>query len=247
MNRTVIIGDIHGRDIWKQIVEKEQDATRIVFIGDYFDSFDEPGVVQLQNFLDIVEFKKTSTKEVVLLFGNHDYHYMPGYTLSGYSGYQPAMSWQFRDAIDQNLQYLQMCYLFDNVLCSHAGVGMKWVEKHFENTLITNLESVSMLVDSINDHFKYKPNIFDFCGWDPYGDSVTQTPIWIRPASLNKVNKNTKLKELVVQVVGHTQQTNLNKSLMASEKTYGNKLFLCDCLHNKQYLIYTDHFEVGQL
>jgi hypothetical protein len=26
--RLVIIGDIHGRDIWKQIVTKEQDANK---------------------------------------------------------------------------------------------------------------------------------------------------------------------------------------------------------------------------
>ena len=54
MKRTVILGDSHGRNLWKQIVEAETDADRIIFLGDYFDSFDIPGVVQLQNFLDIV-------------------------------------------------------------------------------------------------------------------------------------------------------------------------------------------------
>ena len=35
--KTIIIGDIHGRSVWKQIVEKEKDAHQIVFLGDYFD------------------------------------------------------------------------------------------------------------------------------------------------------------------------------------------------------------------
>ena len=38
MKKTIIIGDIHGRDIWKNIVAQEQ-ADRVIFIGDYFDSF----------------------------------------------------------------------------------------------------------------------------------------------------------------------------------------------------------------
>jgi hypothetical protein len=59
---------------------------------------------------------------------------MPGFTGMPYSGYQAGLAYQFRDAISQNLEHLQMAYLFDNVLCSHAGVGMQWVEKHFKNT-----------------------------------------------------------------------------------------------------------------
>jgi len=40
--KTIILGDTHGRDLWKQIVEIENDADRIIFLGDYFDSFDIP-------------------------------------------------------------------------------------------------------------------------------------------------------------------------------------------------------------
>ena len=101
--KTIIIGDIHGRDTWKQIVEQEQDAHRIVFLGDYFDSFDIKGVEQLHNFNEIIKFKQDTNQDVRLLFGNHDYHYMPGFSGIGYSGYQPAMAYQFREAISQNI------------------------------------------------------------------------------------------------------------------------------------------------
>jgi len=33
--KLVAIGDIHGRNIWQQIVEQEQPTT-VVFVGDYF-------------------------------------------------------------------------------------------------------------------------------------------------------------------------------------------------------------------
>ena len=58
--KLVAIGDIHGRDIWKQIVAQEQDADEFVFVGDYFDSFTVKGPDQINNFLDIIEFKKQS-------------------------------------------------------------------------------------------------------------------------------------------------------------------------------------------
>jgi hypothetical protein len=248
--KTVLIGDIHGRDIWKQIVEKEQDADRIVFVGDYFDSFDVPGVVQLQNFLDIIEFKKNSEKEVVLLFGNHDYHYMPGFTGMGYSGYQAGLAYQFRDAIQQNLEHLQMAYLFDNVLCSHAGISPEWLHRHFGkendesqyNISTESLEGIRYIVDLINEHFKFKPQIFEFCGWNPYGDNTNQTPIWIRPASLMKANKlEGHLKENVIQIVGHTGVTSIFESVTASEKAMGNKYFMIDALASNGYLVRTDN------
>jgi len=252
MKRTVIIGDTHGRNLWKQIVEAEKDADRIIFLGDYFDSFDIPGVVQLQNFLDIVEFKKNSDKEVVLLFGNHDYHYMPGFTGVGYSGYQSGLAYQFRDAIEQNLEHFQMAYLFEYVLCSHAGISPEWLERSFgkpndeteHNWNIDTLDGIKHVVDLINDHFKYKPSIFEFNGWNSYGDNTYQTPIWIRPASLMKSNQNSGLKKNVIQVVGHTQVKNIFESVKASDKSMGNRYYLNDAIETNGYLVFEDGFFV---
>ena len=75
--KTILMGDIHGHDSWKQIISQEQDADRFIFVGDYFDSFTIPGATQIQNFQDIIEFKETGGKSVILLIGNHDYHYLP--------------------------------------------------------------------------------------------------------------------------------------------------------------------------
>jgi predicted phosphodiesterase len=61
--KTIIIGDVHGRDQWKQIVAQEKDADTVIFLGDYFDSFDISAVEQMHNFKEIVEFKETSKTE----------------------------------------------------------------------------------------------------------------------------------------------------------------------------------------
>ena len=51
--KTIVLGDIHGRDIWKDIVAQEK-ADRVIFIGDYFDSFDIEPATQQYNFKEII-------------------------------------------------------------------------------------------------------------------------------------------------------------------------------------------------
>ena len=57
MKKTLILGDTHGRSTWKLAVHQEQ-PNRVIFIGDYFDSFDISGVEQIDNFKQIKELWK---------------------------------------------------------------------------------------------------------------------------------------------------------------------------------------------
>ena len=68
-----IIGDIHGRTCWKELVK---DDCVNIFVGDYFDPYDKISHDELmQNFADIIAFKKQHP-DTVLLYGNHDLHYL---------------------------------------------------------------------------------------------------------------------------------------------------------------------------
>lgn len=246
--KTIFLGDIHGRTVWKQIIEKEKDADRIIFVGDYFDSFEFSGVEQLHNFLEIVNFKKNSNKEVVLLFGNHDYHYIPGYVGSPYSGYQAGLAFQFRDTINSNLEHFKMAYTFDDILCSHAGISYEWLVRWFnpekdESSHNWSIDDIQGIVDMINESFVYTPRIFHFSGLDPYGDDTYQTPIWIRPKSLQKANSKT-LKNKVIQIVGHTRQDKID----IDGKATGGRYYYIDCLESGIYLIHeNDKFSMGQI
>ena len=84
--KTIILGDTHGNDIWKKIVEEES-PDKVIFVGDYFDSFDISFAKQMYNFNEILDYKKSGNAEVTLLIGNHDYHYLP-FVYENYSGYQ---------------------------------------------------------------------------------------------------------------------------------------------------------------
>jgi hypothetical protein len=242
--KTVVIGDVHGRSLWKLIVNQEQDADRIIFIGDYFDSFDISGVEQIQNFKEIVEYKTTSGKEVIMLVGNHDHHYFPEVGYTGTSGYQKGIAPNITQVIDENRQHLQMAYSFDEFLFTHAGVSPTFMDGEFgeEGWVEDNV------VELLNDLFKYKPKSFDFNGIDPYGDNTYQTPIWIRPKSLMAVNKkhNKGLKKKYIQIVGHTQVKKLD--LVGSQKSAGGRYYLIDCQESTgEYLVIQDgELSVGQ-
>jgi predicted MPP superfamily phosphohydrolase len=231
--KTVVIGDIHGRSTWKLITHLEN-ADRIIFVGDYFDSFDIKTEEQLNNFLDIIEYKKSSGKEVIMLIGNHDHHYFPEITDTGTSGYQRVGKYQIEPIIDANREHLQIAYQMDEFLFTHAGVSSIFMDETFG----LNKWKVETIADQLNEMFKHRPGVFTFNGIDGYGDDEYQTPIWIRPRSLMRANKNT-LRKQVIQVVGHTQVKSLD--LIAADKTFGNRYYLIDCLGTSgEYLIIQD-------
>jgi predicted phosphodiesterase len=196
--KTVLIGDLHGRDAWKHIITYEK-PDRVVFVGDYFDSFDIPYDKQVNNFLDLVEFKKSGNAEVIMLLGNHDYHYLPYINDTATSGYQTKYGFFLKQVLGSNETHLQMAYQFDDFLVTHAGVSVEFMDMHVKSW------RHDTVAEDLNELFKYKPNVFAFNGYDPYGDDTYQTPIWIRTKSLMKANKLSDLKRNVVQIFGHTQ------------------------------------------
>ena len=56
MKKTLVLGDTHGRSNWKLAIHQEQ-PDRVIFIGDYFDSFEFSGVEQIDNFKQIIQYK----------------------------------------------------------------------------------------------------------------------------------------------------------------------------------------------
>jgi hypothetical protein len=247
--KTVVIGDVHGRSLWKLIVHQEN-PDRVIFIGDYFDSFNIKGEEQLNNFLDIIEYKKSSGKEVIMLIGNHDYHYFPEVGDTGTSGYQSMFSYQISPVLDANREHLQMVYQMDEFLFSHAGVSSAFMDSVFG----INGWKTETIVEQINELFKYKPLSFQFgmavsikkmSFLDPYGDNEEQSPIWIRPRSLMSANRNT-LRTQVIQIVGHTQVKKLD--INGAMKAAGGRYYLIDCQDTTgEYLIIQNgELNVGQ-
>lgn len=208
--KIIAIGDIHGRTSWTHVYDEDLNSIdRIIFIGDYFDTHhDITQEEQIINFKNIIEFKKEYPDKVVLLIGNHDFHYMGDFSMT-YSGFDATRAFDIRELLNSALKegLIQASHFEKTdaigVLFTHAGVTETWANNNIENW---EIESIS---DKINDLFLYQPKRFEFTPgdhYDPYGNEACQTPIWVRPESLIMDG----LSDEILQVVGHTQQREIS-------------------------------------
>lgn len=195
--KIIAIGDLHGRSTWKNIVN-QNDYDKVIFTGDYFDTHDTISPQQqMDNFKDVIAFKKENPEKVTLLFGNHDYHYLPS-AAERYTGFQRLHAADFSELIVNALSenFLQMCFVHQNILFIHAGLTKTWCATHGIN--MKNPEP------QLNELLKQHPEVFRFTpgeNFDATGDDITQSPIWVRPKSLLADKAPGYM-----QVVGHTQQ-----------------------------------------
>ena len=249
----VILGDIHGRDIWKKILEIEKKANIVVFVGDYFDSKDGvSGARQLQNFKEIVSYKNNAESKlqqsVVLLFGNHDFHYMPWFTRDPYSGYLPYMAAKYKRILVETLPQMCVAYSHESILISHAGVSVEWLSR-FADDNSTNFSwktaDIQTICKAVNQTFIKKPKAFDFNGFNPFGDDPQQSPIWIRPDALKNANDGSLLG--ITQVLGHTMVRNPNAQFEQSLASQKQQYYHADMLSTGHYFVYENGcFRLGE-
>jgi hypothetical protein len=178
---------------------------------------------------------------VTLLIGNHDFHYTPTAGIFGdqYSGYQKKKAMEIGYELQKNMHLLQMAHAeklqYETVLFTHAGVTNTWIKRTMGLTTTDEVSLVGIPIDEyINNVWQHKPNLFLFNGIDPFGDDVTQSPIWVRPDSLS----NDALPGYV-QVVGHTSVKRIGVEPLAFLD--GGSGFFIDTLgHSGEYLILED-------
>lgn len=179
--KILILSDIHGRTFWQEFDFWDYDE--VVFVGDYLDSYNISGKAQIENLENLIDARLPN---VTFLAGNHCYHYLFGWEF--YSGYQAKIAFKAKKLLKQ--MDLKIAYLHENYLITHAGVTKTWF-----NTLPKIEGNVA---EVINQVWTYKPKMFMFNGKDPYGDNITQGPLWVRPKSLMKDGLDYH------HIVGHT-------------------------------------------
>ena len=232
---TLFIGDLHGRSSWKSIIQKHPSVKRIVFMGDYFDSHLISYTKQIDNFLDIIHLKEKGDIEVIMLIGNHDHHYFPDVILDNISKYSSEPSQAIIAVISKNRHHLQMAFQIGSIVCTHAGVGETFLKRELG---LLNW-SISQLAENINKLFIQNPIAFKFKGFNPTGDDIGQTPIWIRPKSLLIDSMN--LKKNIIQIVGHTPMINIT----SSSKMGNDRYYFIDTLGGScQYLLLNEKDEI---
>lgn len=232
----LILGDIHGVEYWKNVIELEN-PNKVVFVGDYLDSFTIGVDKQAKNFENILEYKKSNSDKVILLTGNHDWHYSDLCSpFEQYSGYKHSLKTKVNKSLTKALRNkdIQAAYLIDNYLITHAGVSKTWL-----SYLTEKFGDYEKIDDFINEALLTSPYLFDFNGYNVYGDNKTQGPLWIRPNSLHN-----DMIEGYIQIVGHTKQSEITTIIGEN----GPELYLIDTFSERSgYDAYYITIENGEI
>ncbi len=210
-----IVPDVHGCPEWKAI--KNFDCDKIVFLGDYFDNWELGfrGMKAAENFEEICAFVREDPENRKLLIGNHDYD---NYLLRGRcSGFQSHYYATYKDLLLKNMDILDVVCEIDGYVFSHAGVSYAWmnlvnrfceektevfdlpIEEWNKKTDIEKINHIFHLGFSDLDHDTSSFFSFEDRDYSGFGESIFQTPLWIRP---NSLLGSAWFKK---QVVGHTE------------------------------------------
>ena len=133
VNRTLFIGDLHGK---YEIVEAAlaSDYEKIVFMGDYVDSFSKTPQDQLKTLDLVLGAIKENPERVTGLLGNHELSYI--FRAMQCSGWNEDMQEEINK---RDLRALKDYTWVGKYLASHAGVSNRLV-KHMAKGLDEYLE-----------------------------------------------------------------------------------------------------------
>lgn len=190
----IVVPDTHGRPFAYQLSPFIESCDKIVFLGDYFDSFDYTQKQQIEEFEFILDLKRALGSKVELLLGNHDvqYLYPDRYELrcSGFEA-NPKITALLQDNKD-NFSY---CFQYKDWLFSHAGVSRSWINLILNKYQIENFTETAEKVASL---LSYGFKEMYWCSKKQGGRNSIDGPLWERPERLVKDLPNFN------QVVGHT-------------------------------------------
>ena len=228
--RILVLGDIHGRTIWKDIIEKEN-PDKVIFLGDYVSTHGNiSSTQQLNNLEDILAYKEDNLDKVILLRGNHDLQHL-GYYWAECSGLdREVLNYMSEENFKKRfLSLTQWIYVDEELrtIFSHSGISVEWLKLVFpDNDIDTDIDHINNNPEP-SEVFGFTPD----SPYDYYGNSVTQSLVWIRPQALCRCNISRW-----DQAVGHTPVTSDIVNLKKATKENRN-IWLCDALGLSKYLL----------
>ena len=139
--RILVVPDVHGETFWRKPVLKYIDQVdRIIFLGDYldpykdkFEEYDAEAV--FNNMMEIVNLKLENKEKVILLKGNHDFHYSStrAFLLASASRCDTKNWHRYNKLFIDYEELFQLAHIEDvkgiTYLFSHAGLTTYWINK----------------------------------------------------------------------------------------------------------------------
>lgn len=209
--KTITIGDIHGKNIWNTINPLLYD--KIIFIGDYVDSFHDKDNQIITNFKNIIQFKLDNFDKVVLLLGNHDLQYYFRYEdlrKFSCSGLRINIWSTLHHIYAQNKHLFSVAFQYKKYLWTHAGISKQLIQ------LTDKLPKDKLQwADNLNKLFKQADDSLFIVGKLRGGEYPVGSIFWA-----DKQDTENSFISGLHQIVGHSKVkniiTNYNKSRTSS-------------------------------
>jgi hypothetical protein len=216
--KIITIGDIHGLDYWKVLDPEQYD--KIIFLGDYLDSFTVNDEQMIKNFIEIITFKEQWFNKVILLYGNHEMSYLDIRYRA--TGYRPAIAKMAEKMLIRHSDFFILAWQHKSYLWSHAGIHQGFYDYRIKSRI---LENDTNLADTLHRLFEggYPP-IFEIGYERGGGRKNIGGPLWLDKKLLIK-----KPLQGYHQVVGHTT-VNTIKQYFPYPDDAETSVTLCDCL-----------------
>ena len=238
MKSFITIGDIHGRDIWKQFADIQKLLSGssnqplynyYVFLGDYCDSFTESNMTIRDNLLEIIRFKTLYPDNVILLWGNHDVEYLknlPWLPIDGnVAGFRSEMHYDLFEIFNNNRDLFQLAFQEKNYLFSHSGVHFGWYHFVFTKAIKGRGMEDMTIAEQLNEAFNYRLECLFDIDWYRGGNKKVGGPLWCdKKLTSKKPLMNTH------QIVGHTA----TDDIITCNINDSTSITYCDVLHKKK-------------
>lgn len=226
--KILIIPDIHNEiAIANRIINQEDDADQIIFLGDFFDSYGDSDYMATDTAKWLKD--KISDPKYVCLIGNHDWCYINESQGGSFcTGYAPEKNDAIRSILCQEeLEQLKFCHYNKsyNILFSHAGISSHLIDVMINNGFtIPELKTGQDYSDFITHEI---PNIYKWtrttrnghplmgAGISRGGDQMIGGIIWA------DFSEHTPVEELI-QIIGHTPHRNPDLALMNRDDEHFN-------------------------
>lgn len=212
--RIIIFPDIHGRQFWKEPIEKfeNDNDTLFVFLGDYVDPYPSiDGInedMAIKNFIELLD-KLRDNKNVIFLLGNHDWHYFSHM----HNEYGCRRSKKYLEELcrifSENLNRFDIAFDYNindkRYLFTHAGVLRGWAEHNFgkaENT-IDNVYSAEFL-NKLKPHSVNCVDVMWQLGPERWGYHLFGSPMWADVYEHIYEDQYIQDKMNIYQIFGHS-------------------------------------------
>ena len=208
----IIIPDIHGRTFWKEVVNKYE-SEDIIFLGDYLDPYPIERISKdfaIENFKEIIEFKKTHMDNVTLLLGNHDFmSYI--FPEMGTCRTDIKNIVIIRDLFKNNKELFKIADIRNinnkKYTFSHAPLILKWVTNNPD--LCDLKDSPEKIINFLQDLYINEPDklcrLINQVGYYRGGWSKAGSIVWADVREISCLNYEW---ENYYQIFGHTQLKN---------------------------------------